>query len=140
MPFVHCAHCGMKQHIPNDQIGEMVDCPGCNVDFEAFLDDDEPAPRPRRSSRSRPRGRRTRSRSKAEFPPAIFWGLAGAVVLGSVGLFMSQFYPVFGGVIEKALAKPFSPARLSLIPIHLFAFGLAGTALGVGAFLLKDRR
>jgi hypothetical protein len=54
----------------------------------------------------------------------------GAGALGALGVFLSQYYPVFGGIIERGLAVPWSEARLSLIPVHLFAFGLAGLFLG----------
>jgi hypothetical protein len=37
---------------------------------------------------------------------------------------------VFGGILEKVLGQPWSPARKSLIPIHVFAFGLVGILLG----------
>jgi hypothetical protein len=42
---------------------------------------------------------------------------------------------VFGGFIELNLAEPWSPARLNLIPIHLFVFGLVGLFLGAGGGL-----
>lgn len=57
-------------------------------------------------------------------------GAAGFIF---IGLLSSQFAPVFGGFMEKSLAVPFSPARLSLIPVHVFVFAIVGTVLG-GAF------
>ena len=58
--------------------------------------------------------------------------MIGAGIGFGVGEFLaipvSQHVPVFG-TWEK-LGEPWSPARLSLIPIHLFAFGLAGVLLG----------
>jgi hypothetical protein len=63
--------------------------------------------------------------------------IAGALAFACVGLVLSQYWPVFGGFLEKNLAQPLSSARMSLIPIHLLAFGLIGLALGgAGGFLL----
>lgn len=55
----------------------------------------------------------------------------GPVVMIFPAVFLSQYFPVFGGILEKALAEPWSPARLSLIPVHLFGFGFVGLILGV---------
>jgi hypothetical protein len=58
-------------------------------------------------------------------------------------LVVSQYWPVFGGLLELNLAMPWSPARINLIPVHLFAFGLVGAVLGAagGALLsLSERR
>lgn len=70
------------------------------------------------------------SRSAAVMVSAITFGLIAGVSLAFVGVLLSQYWPVFGGLLDKALAKPWSPARVSLIPIHVFAFSLSGVALG----------
>jgi len=70
-------------------------------------------------------------------PPPFRWGLIGAAVAGGVGLFFSQFLPVFGGLFAQ-IDDPFGPFRLRCIPLHLFAFGLAGLAIGVGAYFVRD--
>jgi len=44
--------------------------------------------------------------------------------------FASQYRPVFGDFVTTAIAKPHSPAREALIPIHMFGFGLAAIAVG----------
>jgi hypothetical protein len=62
----------------------------------------------------------------------IFGGLLGAGATVPIALLLSQFAPVFGGFLERNLAHPFSPARLGLIPVHLFAFGVVGVAIGAG--------
>ena len=46
-----------------------------------------------------------------------------------VGVVASQYFPIFGG-FEK-LGQPWSPARQSLIGIHVFGLGAAGAALAV---------
>lgn len=62
----------------------------------------------------------------------IFCGVTGALQLAllcaGLGLLLSQYYPVFGG-LEK-FAQPWDKWRLSLIPIHLFSFGIAGFLIG----------
>jgi uncharacterized membrane protein len=68
---------------------------------------------------------------------AAIGAVVGVIVLGVVGLILSQYSPVFGGFIELNLAQPWSPARMNLIPVHLFVFGITGLVLGAGAgFLL----
>lgn len=62
----------------------------------------------------------------------IFGGLLGAAAASPIAVLLSQLAPVFGGILERSWAQPFSPARLGLIPIHLFAFGVVGIAIGVG--------
>lgn len=62
---------------------------------------------------------------------SLAMGAVGAGVLGGLGLAFSQYWPLFGGLLEKALAQPWSPARLSLIPIHVIAGGLLGAMGGV---------
>lgn len=71
---------------------------------------------------------------------AVAWGAVLAGVAGSVGALMSQFAPVFGGPIEKYLARPLSPVRLSEMPIHTLAFGLAGLVIGAGLGVLQTRK
>jgi hypothetical protein len=64
----------------------------------------------------------------------LIGALSGGGLLAFIGLLLSQYWPVFGGALERALAEPWSPARISLIPIHLFAFTIVGV-LGGGAFV-----
>lgn len=70
---------------------------------------------------------------------AVAWGAALGGVAGSVGALMSQFAPVFGGPIEKYLARPLSPVRLSEMPVHTLAFGLVGLVIGAGLGALQAR-
>jgi uncharacterized membrane protein YeaQ/YmgE (transglycosylase-associated protein family) len=64
-------------------------------------------------------------------PLLLGWigALVGTCICAAIGLHSSQYWPVFGGFIEKSLAEPWSPARESLIPEHLLAFGLLGGIL-----------
>jgi hypothetical protein len=129
---VACPHCGARQDIPADWLGTMVDCPGCNAPFEA---EDRSGPRreyaPARSRRNRRRG------GGSALPPPFRWGAIGAAGCGAVGLFLSQFAPVFGGLFGH-MAGPFSEIRIRLIPIHLFVFGVVGLVLGVGGYFARE--
>jgi len=60
----------------------------------------------------------------------VLSGITGAVLLAVVGLVSSQYFPVFGGIIEKALATPWSQVRLTLIPAHVFIFAVVGAFFG----------
>ncbi len=65
----------------------------------------------------------------------LIWTLVGgslglASSIGS-GVWVSQFHPIFGSIFERhPEMEPFGPARMGLIPIHVFVFGLVGIALG----------
>ena len=129
MPTVSCLHCGMKQVIPTDMLGEDVDCPHCEMDFRAELDDEPP----RRRARIRTLTRRRRGLDPAKLILGV--GAVGIGVGGLLGLFLSQFAPCFGGFIGQ-LGRPFSPARLELIPVHVIAFGLLGGVLAAAVAAL----
>jgi len=67
---------------------------------------------------------------------------AGATVYGKLlvvflifvgagaGVFVSQYMPIFGGVLEKKLAQPWSEARIGLIGEHVLVLAGVGAALG----------
>ncbi|MCC7419849.1 MAG: hypothetical protein IT428_06195 [Planctomycetaceae bacterium] len=61
---------------------------------------------------------------------AVVGGVSWGIIFVILSIPISQFVPVFGGVMEKAMAKPLSPARLAGIPIHVFVFGLLGILFG----------
>lgn len=63
---------------------------------------------------------------------AFAWGALGAFAAGAIGILMSQYAPVFGGPVEKYLARPLSPARLGEMPMHTLLFGAVGFAIGAG--------
>ena len=76
---------------------------------------------------------------------ALFIAALCTVAAMIVGLLLSQYCPVFGGFIEKSVAEPWSSIRISLIPIHIFVFGLIafifgaglGALIGIVVFLLR---
>lgn len=79
--------------------------------------------------------KRRRDRSSAIAAAAIHGLLIGLTVGSGIGLLFSQYWPVFTTFkLELYLAEPWSPARINLIPIHLFVFGLVGGVIGGGAF------
>lgn len=57
---------------------------------------------------------------------AVSWGIIA--VLAAIPI--SQYIPVFGDFVDKAMAQPWSPARLSGVTIHMFVFGLLGILFG----------
>ena len=88
-------------------------------------------------SKDQTRGRITLISILAGAPAGAIAGAAvGLMGFGFVGLILSQYWPVFGGFLELNFAQPWSPARINLIPVHLFAFGIAGILLGAGAGFL----
>jgi hypothetical protein len=73
----------------------------------------------------------TKGRSKGQ---TIVWASIVGAALGSllflpIGFLSSQFFPFFGGWLS-AIAEPFSPARLQLMPAHLIGSGILGGLLG----------
>lgn len=95
------------------------------------------APRPRRR-RAQPEyeddddehyRRRLVRRSNAG-PRAVSCGIFGAIVMAGVGLGLSQYFPVFGSLLERNIAEPWSPARMGLIPLHVLVFACLGAFFG----------
>ena len=126
MPTVFCPHCNMKQVIPRDLLGEDVDCPGCNVDFTAELEDDREPVR-RRSSR------------KQGSPPVVLvcysMTLAGAILLVMPCLWFVSV-PVSA---VAALLSGFSLANQKWRHTGLtISFAISLLAAIVGAYLVLD--
>ncbi|MDE2097166.1 MAG: hypothetical protein KGL39_07960 [Patescibacteria group bacterium] len=158
-----CPYCQAKIKTKPKNAGARIKCPGCQLPIEVpvpkgqqiagenevlLLDEavqeDKPILLPDAPSESDEypvilgdRPRRESYRSFRGHPNAagqlLAWGALGAVAASLVGLASSQYFPVFGGIIEKGLATPWSPPRMSLIPIHLFGFSIVGAFFG-GAF------
>ncbi len=149
-----CANptCGLRIKVPyphskpDPHPGELID-----EETGAVLKDwrdEQPRERPRRRKRelepeddepypTRRRRRRDRlGRAVSPAVPTLIGAVLGTAVMVPPAVFLSQYWPVFGGILEKALAEPWSPARISLIPIHVFAFGFVGVVLGGAAGLL----
>jgi len=61
---------------------------------------------------------------------AIIGGGITAGIAAFAGVVSSQYFPVFGHILLKTWAVPWSQARLDGIPIHLFAFGTVGLVVG----------
>lgn len=62
--------------------------------------------------------------------------LLGLFAGGFIGLLVSQYAPIFGGI--ATIGQPWSPARQSLIGTHVFAFSALGAVMGY--FILRLRR
>lgn len=157
-----CANpaCGQRIQVPYPP-SNPPPVPGYLIDEETGAvvkdwRDEQPQEKPRPRGRERvpepdyhepypSRRRRGRSKSgavRSPILPTLLGAALGAVVMTPPAVFLSQYWPVFGGVLEKALAAPWSPARVSLIPIHLLAFWLVGVVLGgaAGLLLAQSRR
>ncbi len=80
----------------------------------------------------RTRGRGTREAGPAAVSGAFIGSLLGVVLSVPAALFFSQYAPIFGGFIQS-IARPFSPARLESIPVHLLGCGLVAMAMGAAA-------
>lgn len=59
---------------------------------------------------------------------ALGTGLAVGATAALWSIWVSQNYPIFGG--WEKLGEPWSPARRSLIPIHVAAFAIGGFMAG----------
>lgn len=79
---------------------------------------------------SRPPNQSRTKRSRTIVLTSIVSGFATASALAFVGVALSQYWPVFGGTLERGMAQPWSPARVGLIPIHVFVFALVGVVAG----------
>lgn len=58
-------------------------------------------------------------------------GLACGVV---IGVWLSQYHPIFGGL--AVMGQPWSPARMSLIGVHVITLGVISTIAGTGIGVL----
>ena len=72
-----------------------------------------------------------RARKKPAKPFDIGLALSFGIVAGNVGLFVAHYAPIFGSILERGLAQPFSPARWSIVPVHAFVFFWIGVAFSV---------
>ena len=64
--------------------------------------------------------------------------MIGTVSMTPPAVCRSQYWPVFGGFLGRSMAKPWSPARIDLIPIQLFGFCVAGFVIGGAVGLLSS--
>jgi hypothetical protein len=129
-------------------IGHMVACPQCGIPFAALRDEttanyssssavdrfDDTPPVGQPSVRLSEGSGCSEHLGLEITGRVIRFGMIGALIgclgLAFFGLLLSQYWPVFGGILERGPAKPWSPARVSLIPIHLLVFGVLGMILG----------
>ncbi len=129
MPSVICPGCGRRIDLSNQELSHTIECARCDTRFTPqatsarFTDADDCI-----------------GRSFDHFPDwqtsvarhGLVCAAIGAATLSCFGLISSQYFPVFGGLLEKSLAKPWSPARADLIPVHLITFFFAGVIVGGG--------
>jgi predicted Zn finger-like uncharacterized protein len=136
-----CPGCGRAIPLWPHELSKTVHCARCNTHFRPAQPRTVP---PEIGDKEEHSGRLPDEgyRSGAKPNPGL---LVGSVILGGLvggatmcfpALVLSQYWPVFGGVLERGLAVPWSPARISLIPIHLFVFGLVGCLFGGALGLL----
>jgi hypothetical protein len=62
----------------------------------------------------------------------------GLVVGGAVGVPVSQYAPIFGGI--ATMGQPWSPARQSLLGVHVLAFAIIGGGGGYLVTWLKSKQ
>lgn len=122
-----CPHCDAMLAASLDMQGRHFACPGCRGEFLVPAVEDPWANLPK------PAHCRDRVPRRATGQRIVIAGVLGAAValVPSVGLgvVLSQYWPVFGGVLG-AIGQPFSDAKMSLIPIHCLAFAIGGMVLG----------
>jgi len=153
--FLNCDNCGLKKSVDAKYASRRVKCPSCgqtvHVLAQTPLEVTVPPPisshqqspphvespppfidTSRSSSNTTTRQRPNLNSAKKLILFSGFCGVTSSAAMATLGLFLSQYWPVFGGVLEKVLAQPWSPARTGLIPIHIFVFSLTGLILGAG--------
>ncbi|HEY1601737.1 MAG TPA: hypothetical protein VGG64_19205 [Pirellulales bacterium] len=145
---IACPHCNEAFPWSDEYAGKTMLCPTCDREFRVEV------PAPDLPTTNVPSEFRDQdfypqnSPSKFQFDRSapntlaiVMGAFMGAIVLGCSGLLSSQYVPVFGGFLERTLAEPFSPARLSIIPVHLFVFVPLGALCGgILAWLLSVNR
>lgn len=62
----------------------------------------------------------------------------GLVVGAALGVPVSQYAPIFGGI--ATMGQPWSPARQSLLGVHVLAFALVGSGAGYLVTWLKSKQ
>ncbi len=67
--------------------------------------------------------------SREPFRSSVHHACAGYTLVGLLGLVLSQFSPMFGGIVAE-IVPPFSVVRIALVPAHVFVFGLIGLTVG----------
>lgn len=65
----------------------------------------------------------------------ILFLLGGIVVAPGLGLLLSQYAPIFGDSWAK-MAAAWSPAKMSLISVHVIVF----TVLGIGGAIVGAKK
>ena len=69
----------------------------------------------------------------SEFNDRWIWVLLMPVAGAVAGLLVSQYHPVFGGL--AVIGEPWSPARQSLIGVHVLAFGGLGALISGASYI-----
>lgn len=64
---------------------------------------------------------------------AIVGAVVGTIAMVVLGVLVSQYWPMFGGLVSL-IGEPFSPARLHYLPVHCIVFGICGAVLGAIVF------
>ena len=136
METISCPHCGAANPVNSFYAHPVERCAKCaSVLVEPPPVSLHPSPPPSPYSPPRSYTHRTKAKSFGGTTAMILFPLLGAAVAVIPAILLSQHAPVFGGFIERGLAEPWSEARLSLMPVHLFAFCLAGAFVGLIAAL-----
>lgn len=131
-----CNSCHHRVETSARSIGLNIPCPGCGqiVTIPKLKRvDPKPAIAEPALVVHQPEQQLAASSTQPTAPGSkALWGLAGAMVavlmLMPIGFLLSQYAPVFGGILM--MGDAWSPTRMALIPGHLLLFGLIGINLG----------
>lgn len=135
-----CPHCGHALSAPPECAGRASKCRACGQAFvvpvpvaklvEEHITATPPVPEP-----TSPPATQDNPPPKGLSPSVLRRARRGAGVGAVVGVLLSQYWPVFGDFATLNIAKPWSPARESLIPIHFLVFAaLGGMLAAIGWF------
>ena len=144
MPAIACPHCQKTFNVPDQYIGKTVRCAACKKPFAAEIlpeleaESETPwmnAGVTRKAPRAAPPVSEVSGpTTKRVVLAAVEFGFIGLLLGAAIGVYLSQYQPIFGGF--AIIGEPWSPIRQTLIGVHVVACGgvlgivLAGVAVG----------
>lgn len=147
---IKCPHCSARLKLPDGFSRTQAECPQCKKVIPIPTEPWSPPPLPPALSKtnlkktSKPlvniseKSIPEQSQGLQQSSPIelfrllilkiVSYSIIGAIVFALIGVALSQYCPIFGG--WEKFGMPWSPARRSLILLHVFILGITGLFLG----------